>query len=100
MGRAFSSQAGTASNHAIKTGSSRQELMANRQNTRRPYKKREDTMSTTGTLGSIFSPTFIGWVTDPTKSTQLGVNVIGALMILAGLLIASFWPFPEPSRSR
>jgi D-galactonate transporter len=53
-----------------------------------------------GNLGSIFSPTFIGWVTDLTKSTQLSVNVIGALMILAGLLIASFWPFPEPGRSR
>lgn len=46
-----------------------------------------------GNLGSIFSPTFIGWVTDLTKSTQLSVNVIGATMIVAGLLIALFWPF-------
>jgi nitrate/nitrite transporter NarK len=46
-----------------------------------------------GNLGSFFSPTFIGWVTDLTKSTQLSVNVIGATMIVAGLLIALFWPF-------
>jgi D-galactonate transporter len=46
-----------------------------------------------GNLGSIFSPTFIGWVTDLTKSTQLSVNVIGAMMIVAGLLFAVCWPF-------
>ena len=46
-----------------------------------------------GNLGSIFSPTFIGWVTDLTKSTELSVNVVGALMILAGMLFAVCWPF-------
>jgi D-galactonate transporter len=50
-------------------------------------------INSVGNLGSIFSPTFIGWVTDLTKSTELSVNVVGALMILAGLLFAVFWPF-------
>jgi hypothetical protein len=45
-----------------------------------------------GNLGSIFSPTFIGWVDDRTKSTQLGVNVVAGMMVLAGMLIAIFWP--------
>jgi MFS-type transporter involved in bile tolerance (Atg22 family) len=50
-------------------------------------------VNSVGNLGSIFSPTFIGWVTDLTKSTQLSVNVIGAMMILAGLLFAVCWSF-------
>jgi D-galactonate transporter len=45
-----------------------------------------------GNLGSIFSPTFIGWVNDQTKSTQLSVTVVAGMMVLAGLLIAAFWP--------
>ena len=50
-------------------------------------------VNSVGNLGSIFSPTFIGWVTDLTKSTQLSVNIIGGMMILAGLLFALCWPF-------
>lgn len=45
-----------------------------------------------GNLGSIFSPTFIGWVNDRMQSTQLAINVIAGMMVVAGLLIASFWP--------
>lgn len=45
-----------------------------------------------GNLGSIFSPTFIGWVTDQTKSTQLAINVVAGMMALAGILIIAFWP--------
>lgn len=45
-----------------------------------------------GNLGSIFSPTFIGWVNDRMQSTQLAINVVAGMMVLAGLLIASFWP--------
>lgn len=48
-------------------------------------------VNSVGNLGSVFSPTFVGWVNDLTKSTYLSVNVIGALMILAGLLIAGLW---------
>ncbi len=55
-------------------------------------------INSVGNLGSIFSPTFIGWVTDLTKSTQLSVNVIGAMMILAGLLFAACWPFGRAGR--
>jgi D-galactonate transporter len=50
-------------------------------------------INSVGNLGSIFSPTFIGWVTDLTKSTQLSINVVGAMMILAGLLFAGCWSF-------
>ena len=45
-----------------------------------------------GNLGSIFSPTFIGWVNDRTHSTQLAINVVAGMMILAGILIVAFWP--------
>lgn len=45
-----------------------------------------------GNLGSIFNPTFIGWVNDRTKSTQLAVNVVAGMMVLAGLLLVIFWP--------
>jgi D-galactonate transporter len=45
-----------------------------------------------GNLGSIFSPTFIGWVNDQTHSTQLAINVVAGMMILAGILIVAFWP--------
>jgi hypothetical protein len=45
-----------------------------------------------GSLGRIFSPTFIGWVNDRTKSTQLSVNVVAGMMVLAGPLIVAFWP--------
>ncbi|MEJ8845545.1 MFS transporter [Variovorax rhizosphaerae] len=53
-----------------------------------------------GNLGSVFSPTFIGWVNDLTKSTFLSVNVIGGLMILAGLLMALLWDILLPSARR
>jgi D-galactonate transporter len=45
-----------------------------------------------GNLGSIFSPTFIGWVNDKTHSTQLAINAVAGMMVLAGLLILVFWP--------
>lgn len=48
-------------------------------------------VNSVGNLGSIFSPTFIGWVNDLTHSTYLSVNVIGGLMILSGLFILMFW---------
>ncbi|PJX21022.1 MFS transporter [Advenella sp. S44] len=48
-------------------------------------------VNSVGNLGSIFSPTFIGWVNDLTHSTYLSVNVIGGLMILSGLFILVFW---------
>jgi D-galactonate transporter len=48
-----------------------------------------------GNLGSIFSPAFIGWVNDHTGSTQLSVNVIAGMMVLAGVLIVAFWPRPS-----
>ncbi len=51
-----------------------------------------------GNLGSIFSPTFIGWVTDQTHSTQLAVNVVAGMMVLAGLLVLVFWPSEEKAK--
>jgi MFS family permease len=52
-----------------------------------------------GNLGSIFSPAFIGWVNDHTGSTQLSVNVIAGMMVLAGVLIIAFWPKPAGVRA-
>jgi D-galactonate transporter len=52
-----------------------------------------------GNLGSIFSPAFIGWVNDHTGSTQLSVNVIAGMMVLAGVLIIIFWPRPAQARA-
>lgn len=51
-----------------------------------------------GNLGSVFSPTFIGWVNDRTQSTQLAINVIAAMMVLAGLLIVAFWPKKDTAK--
>lgn len=51
-----------------------------------------------GNLGSVFSPTFIGWVNDRTQSTQLAINVIAALMVLAGVLIVAFWPKKDTAK--
>ncbi len=51
-------------------------------------------INSVGNLGSIFSPAFIGWVNDQTKSTQLSVAVIAGMMVAAGLLIVLFWPKP------
>jgi len=48
-----------------------------------------------GNLGSIFSPTFIGWVNDQMHSTQLAINVIAGMMVLAGVLVLLFWPRGE-----
>ncbi|MGU3493983.1 MFS transporter [Xanthobacteraceae bacterium A53D] len=48
-----------------------------------------------GNLGSVFSPTFIGWVNVQTQSTQLAINVVAGMMVLAGLLILFFWPRGE-----
>lgn len=52
-----------------------------------------------GNLGSVFSPTFIGWVNDQTKSTQLALNVIAGMMVLAGVLIVLFWPRKDMGRA-
>ena len=52
-----------------------------------------------GNLGSVFSPTFIGWVNDQTKSTQLALNVIAGMMVLAGVLIVVFWPKKDTARA-
>ena len=52
-----------------------------------------------GNLGSVFSPTFIGWVNDRTQSTQLAINVIAAMMVLAGILIVAFWPKKDTAKS-
>lgn len=52
-----------------------------------------------GNLGSIFSPTFIGWVNDKTQSTQLAINVVAAMMVLAGILIVAFWPKSDAVQS-
>ena len=52
-----------------------------------------------GNLGSIFSPTFIGWVNDRTHSTQLAINAVAGMMVLAGVLILVFWPGEETAKS-
>ena len=52
-----------------------------------------------GNLGSVFSPTFIGWVNDRTHSTQLAINAVAGMMVLAGLLIVLFWPGEKTVKS-
>jgi hypothetical protein len=52
-----------------------------------------------GNLGSIFSPTFNGWINDRTHSTQLAINAVAGMMVLAGLLILVFWPGEETPKS-
>jgi len=51
-----------------------------------------------GNLGSIFSPSFIGWVNDRTQSTQLALNVVASMVVLAGLLVLVFWPRGETAK--
>jgi nitrate/nitrite transporter NarK len=49
-------------------------------------------INSTGALSGFFAPYMLGYVKDTTQSLALGLYVLSALLILAGVLVMLFGP--------